>query len=96
MGGQHIEPDAIRRALFEFLFIRGADSSRAALVVRGLLWALRGEDPGTAWDVPTVLGLAGIPHRSTGGRVMVDPDWQRAHGFVVTEADMKEWEEVTR
>ena len=45
-------------------------------VFRGLIWALTGSDPGSylTADVPMMLDMAGIPHRSTGDRVEVLPN----------------------
>jgi hypothetical protein len=67
-------PDGIRRAIVERVNA-GEGQSRAYLdhldgVLRGLLWALTGEDPGTylTEDLARIFTLAGIPHRVEGSR----------------------------
>lgn len=51
--------------------------------VRGLLWALNGEDPGTlsSGDTATILELAGIPCREAGDQIEHatpgDADWPK-------------------
>ena len=43
-------------------------------VMRGLIWALTGKDPGTYLvnNVPRMLEMADIPHRVVGGEVFLE------------------------
>jgi hypothetical protein len=81
-----LTPDGIRRAIVERVNAGEGQANRAYLdhldgVLRGLLWALTGEDPGTylTEDLARIFTLAGIPHRVEGSRVVFaepgDEEW---------------------
>jgi hypothetical protein len=82
-----LTPDGIRRAIVERVNA-GEGQSRTYLdhldgVLRGLPWALTGEDPGTylTEDLARIFRLAGIPHRVEGSRVVFaepgDDEWPK-------------------
>jgi hypothetical protein len=80
-----LTPDDIRRAIVERVNAGEGRGNRYLDhldgVLRGLLWALTGEDPGTylTGDLARIFRLAGIPHRVEGSRVVFaepgDEDW---------------------
>lgn len=64
-------------------------------VIRGMVWALTGEDPGNPESATETLSKIGVPFRASGGEFMIEPSWQLAHGFgPLTEEDLAEWEEL--
>ena len=87
-----LSPDELRVAI-----ARQIDGSRSIGVIRGLLWALTGADPGDQVDAAEVLRLAGIPHATKGDKYMIDPAWQVGHGLEPELAPwlLQEWGEVS-
>lgn len=71
-----VTPDSIRRAIVEHLLTpssrRRAQLDHTDGLLRGLLWALTGDDPGpnVVEDLPRVFRLAGIPFREEGSEVV--------------------------
>jgi hypothetical protein len=83
-----LTPDGIRRAIVERVNAGEGQANRAYLdhldgVLRGLIWALTGEDPGTylSSDLARIFRLAGIPHRIEGKQVVFaepgDEEWPK-------------------
>lgn len=60
-------------------------------VIRGLLWALTGDDPGAMKNTQAAFTAAGIPFKFDGEMVEVDDDWWRtthtALGLPIPEED---------
>ena len=75
-----LTPDEIRHIVAQRLFLARGNCNRTYVdhldgVLRGLIWALRGEDPGTYLTTDTlhVLDLVGIPaSRLSDGTVQIE------------------------
>lgn len=50
-------------------------------VIRGLLWAMNGWDPGDLRGSKKVLDLAKIPYEEDGEAVLIPDTWLREHGL---------------
>lgn len=64
-------------------------------VIRGMVWALTGDDPGDPEDATETLSKIGVPFRASRGEFLIDLLWLQDHGFgPPTDEDMAEWEEL--
>ena len=83
-----MDAPTIRRVLVERLTDMQGNISTAhqyhdAGILRGLLWALNGEDPGQACIRKTgkILSAAGIPFDTDGDEVVISNEWLAEHGL---------------
>jgi len=93
-SGEKVKALVVRRIFKVLDSCNSFYSNHQRGVIRGMVWALTGEDPGDPESAATILKILGIPIRESGQEFMIDPDWQTKHGFKVTAEDLKEWEEM--